>query len=233
MPPSPWPTNSTGNGLRAEQEYRRAIGLNPNYPTAHHWFCTYLYITGQLDNAEREIKRAEELDPLSPIISANLAIIFLLRNETEAAIDQCQKIIQLDPNHISGHDWLGWAYVKEHRYPEAIAEREKVAELSQRSGPQLAGLGYVYALSGRRAEALAILRELETRYDRREIIGQHLAAICYALGDKTRPLPGWKRTSWSTVPSYNTSWNACNLSKFATSPAASISSGEWGSASNG
>jgi TolB-like protein/tetratricopeptide (TPR) repeat protein len=169
---------------QAEQEYRRAISLNPNYPTAHHWFCTYLYITGQLDNAEREIKRAQELDPLSPIISANLAIIYLLRNDTEAAIAQCQKIIQLDPNHISGHDWLGWAYVKEQRYPEAIAEREKVAELSQRSGPQMAGLAYVYALSGRRAEALTILKDLEKSYERREIPGQHLAAICYALGDK-------------------------------------------------
>jgi TolB-like protein/Flp pilus assembly protein TadD len=169
---------------QAEQEYRRAISLNPNYPTAHHWYCTYLYINRQLDNAEREIKRAQELDPLSPIISANLAIIFLLRNDTKAAIEQCQRIIALDPNHISGHDWLGWAYLKERRYPEAIAEREKVVELSQRSGPQLGGLGYVYAMSGRRAEALAILSELEKRYDRREVIGQHLAAICYALGDK-------------------------------------------------
>ena len=137
-----------------------------------------------MDDAEREIKRAQELDPLSPIISANFAIIFLLRNDTKAAIEQCQRIIALDPNHISGHDWLGWAYLKERRYPEAIAEREKVAELSQRSGPQLGGLGYVYAMSGRRAEALAILNELEKKYDRREVIGQHLAAICYALGDK-------------------------------------------------
>jgi adenylate cyclase len=169
---------------QAEQAYRRAISLDPNYPTAHHWFCTYLYITRHLDDAEREIKRAQELDPLSPIISSNFAIIYLLRNETEAAIEQCQKIIQLDPNHISGHDWLGWSYVKALRYPEAISEREKVAELSQRSGPQLGGLGYVYAISGRRPEALAILQELEMKYDRREVIGQHLAAICYALGDK-------------------------------------------------
>jgi TolB-like protein/Flp pilus assembly protein TadD/class 3 adenylate cyclase len=168
----------------AEQEFKRAISLNPNYPTAHHWHGVNFYITGHLDDAEKEIKRAQELDPLSPIISANLAIISLLRNDTNAAIEQCQKIIELDSNHISGHDWLGWAYVKQRRYPEAIAEREKVVELSQRSGPQLSGLGYVYALAGRRDEALAILKELEERYARREAVGQHLAAVYYGLGDK-------------------------------------------------
>jgi Flp pilus assembly protein TadD len=169
---------------QAEKEYQRALSLNDNYPGAHHWFGVYLYITRQLDSSEREIRRAQELDPLSQIISANLAIIFLLRNDTDAAFAQCQKIIQLDPNHISGHDWLGWTYVKQGRYPEAIAEREKVAELSQGSGPQLGGLGYVYALSGRRAEALAILKDLEEKYARGETIGQHVAAIYYGLGDK-------------------------------------------------
>jgi Flp pilus assembly protein TadD len=169
---------------QAEKEYRRAISLNDNYPQAHHWFGVLLYIRRQLDDSEREIRRAQELDPLSQIISANLAIIFLLRNDTNAAFAQCQKIIELDPNHISGHDWLGWTYVKQQRYPEAITEREKVVELSQRSGPQLSGLGYVYALAGRRAEALAILKELDKRHAEREAVGQHLAAVYYGLGDK-------------------------------------------------
>ena len=83
-----------------------------------------------------------------------------------------------------GHDWLGWAYVKQGRYPEAIAEREKVAELSQRSGPQLSGLGYVYAVAGRRAEALAILKDSKRNMAGAKSIGQHLAAIYYGLGDK-------------------------------------------------
>ena len=123
----------------------------------------------------REIRRAQELDPLSPIINANIAITLLFKNDDKAAIEQCQKIIELDPNHISGHDWLSWAYVKQGRYREAIPEREKVAELSQRSGPQLSGLGYVYAMAGRRDEALEILKELEERYGKREAVGQHLA----------------------------------------------------------
>jgi tetratricopeptide (TPR) repeat protein len=170
--------------VQAEQEYRRALSLNENYATAHHWFCVYLEVQGQWEEALREIKRARELDPLSPIIGANFAIIFLAKNDTKAAIEQCQKIIALDPNHISGHDWLGWAYFQEGRLAEAIPEREKVAALSQRSGPQLSGVGYVYAVAGRRNEALGILKELEERYAKGEAIGQHLAAVCDGLGDR-------------------------------------------------
>ena len=44
----------------AEQEFRRAIALNPNYPTAHHWFSSdYLRPQGQLDDALKEAKRAQ------------------------------------------------------------------------------------------------------------------------------------------------------------------------------
>ena len=169
---------------QAEQEFRRAISLNDNYATGHHWFCVYLEVQRQWDDALREIKRAQELDPLSPIIAANFALIYLQKNDIQSAIDQCEKIIAFEPNHISGHDWLGWAYFKQGRLPEAISEREKGAELSQRSGPQLSGVGYVYAIAGRREEALRILKELEDQYAKGLAVGQHLAAVCEGLGDR-------------------------------------------------
>lgn len=167
-----------------EQEFRRAIALNPNYPTAHHWFSLYFNVKGQLDDALREIKRAQELDPLSPIISANVAIVLLRKNEIDAAIEECQRIIEFDPNHPSGYDWLGQAYFKQGRLAEAIVQREKAVELSHRSSPQLSLLACLYAITGRRTEAVGILNELEDRYRRHEAIGQHLAAIYYGLGDE-------------------------------------------------
>jgi len=167
-----------------EQEFRRAIALNPNYPTAHHWFSLYFNVKGQLDDALREIKRAQELDPLSPIISANVAIVLIRKNEIDAAIEECQRIIEFDPNHPSGYDWLGQAYFKQGRLAEAIVQREKAVELSHRSSPQLSLLACLYAITGRRTEAVGILNELEDRYRRHEAIGQHLAAIYYGLGDE-------------------------------------------------
>ena len=61
----------------AENEYRRAIELNPNYPTARHWYAAQLLIQGRLDEALEEIKRAQQLDPLSLGINKDFAVILL------------------------------------------------------------------------------------------------------------------------------------------------------------
>ena len=39
-------------------------------------------------------------------------------------------------------------------------------------------------MSGRRVEALAIIKELEAKYERHEALGQDLAAVYAGLGDK-------------------------------------------------
>jgi tetratricopeptide (TPR) repeat protein len=115
-------------------------------------------------------------------ISANVAIVLLLKNDVDAAIEQCQKIIELNPNHAAGYDWLSQAYLQQGRYPEAIVLREKVVEMSQRSTGQLALLGYLYAVAGRRTDALGVQKELEEKYARREALGQSVAIIYDGLG---------------------------------------------------
>ncbi|MEA2692129.1 MAG: eukaryotic-like serine/threonine-protein kinase, partial [Acidobacteriota bacterium] len=51
-----------------ERELRRALELNPNYATAHHWYWAALVILGRWPEARREIELAHELDPLSLVI---------------------------------------------------------------------------------------------------------------------------------------------------------------------
>ena len=168
----------------AEEEIKRAISLNPNYPTAHHWYAYYFYIKRQFDDAMREIKRAHELDPLSPVISENVANVYLLKNDLNSAVEQCQRTIELDPGFADVHYILGFAYLKRGRNEEATAEFQKAVGLSGRAGTYLGNLGYCYAVTGRRAEALAILKELEEKYARRESTAQFLAGVYTGLGDK-------------------------------------------------
>jgi serine/threonine protein kinase/tetratricopeptide (TPR) repeat protein len=167
-----------------EKEYKRAISLNPNYPTAHHWFSIYFRTKGQLDDSLREINRARELDPLSSVIGQNIAEIYLLKNDPNSAIGQCQRIIELDPNFPGAHDELGFAYLKQRRYEEAVVEFQKTVELSGGASRYQGDLGYCYAVIGRPAEAQAILKELEVKYARREAVGQYLADVYAGLGDK-------------------------------------------------
>src|SRR5712692_5847907 len=83
---------------KADQEFRRAIAANPNYPTAHQWYAECLYSVGRYDEAVAEAKRAQELDPLSPIISGSVAATLLYARKYDDSIEQFKKSMQMDPN---------------------------------------------------------------------------------------------------------------------------------------
>src|SRR5262249_44883303 len=57
----------------AEKEFKRALKLNPNYATAHHWYGIFLVTMRRFDEGMAEIRRASEIDPLSLIISTGLS----------------------------------------------------------------------------------------------------------------------------------------------------------------
>ncbi len=117
----------------AGKEYERAIALNPNYATAHHWYSGYLRDVGRFDEALAESKRAQELDPLSLAINANLANSYLAIGDVNSAIEQGKKVIELEPNYERGHLVLGRGYLKQGRYLEALPELQRAVELSAKS----------------------------------------------------------------------------------------------------
>jgi len=168
---------------QAEEEFKRAIKLSPNYPTAHHWFSLLLLDLGRIDEAMAEIKRAHELDPLSLIIGTTLTYTYLAEGDANSSVAQCKRVIDFDPNFSRAHEYLGLAYLKQQRHSEAIGELQKAVELS-RERRQLRDLGYGYAISGKRTEALNVLKELEGKYEKHEAIAQDLAAVYAGLGEK-------------------------------------------------
>jgi serine/threonine-protein kinase len=97
----------------AERNYKRAIELDPKYPTARHWYSIFLKDMGRYDEATAEIKRASELDPLSSVISVNVVRALLeLQNNPTASTEAALKLIDLDPNFAPGHEYLGLSYFK-------------------------------------------------------------------------------------------------------------------------
>ena len=90
----------------AEQEYQRAIGLNPKYATAHHWYAaSCLAPLGRLDEALEEITLAQSLDPVSSIVARDVAMIHYYRGDFETALEQCDHTIELNP-HFAPAYWL-------------------------------------------------------------------------------------------------------------------------------
>ena len=170
---------------KSEEEYKRAISLNPNYPTAHHWYQLLLRGEGRLDEALTEIKQAVELDPLSPILELNFAQVYFEQNDFDSALIHARRVLELNLNFALGHESFGRVYVKQGRHAEAVAEFEKDVAVD-RTAYALSNLGYVYGVAGRRVEALSVVTELEEKYAKHEALGQYIAAVYVGLGDRDK-----------------------------------------------
>jgi TolB-like protein/DNA-binding winged helix-turn-helix (wHTH) protein len=167
----------------AGAEYRQAIALSPGYATAHLWYAWHLLVTGQAGEGIAEIRKAESLDPLSLIISADLADALCIAHQYDESIRQSKNALELDPNFAVAHYELGQALAQKHLYDEATAEFQKAIALGGHSGAFDSNLAYVYAVTGRKEDALKIVGELENLHDQNPTADANVALIYVGLGD--------------------------------------------------
>lgn len=168
----------------AEKEYKRAIELNPNYETAHHWYALYLAETGRQEEAYAEIKRARELDPTSLMINANAGLIFYFARQYDQAMQEYRETLRMDPNFPQAHLYLGQAYERKGMFAEAIAELQRAVTLSGGKPIMLAALGRSYAVSGKRREARKVLRLLREVAKQTYVSPYYVAALYAGLGQR-------------------------------------------------
>jgi TolB-like protein/DNA-binding winged helix-turn-helix (wHTH) protein/tetratricopeptide (TPR) repeat protein len=163
----------------AERAFALAIRRSPNYSTARQWFAEYLFYSGRFDEASREIQRAHQLDPQSPLINLQLASPDFFAGRFERSIPQVREGLRLEPDSLVGQYMLGTCFLELGRFDEAIAQFERIRSTNL----GLAALGSAYARSGRRDDAVRILRQMLelARLDR--ISAYHLARIYASLGD--------------------------------------------------
>jgi TolB-like protein/Tfp pilus assembly protein PilF len=180
-------SNYEWDRVSSEKEYRRAIELKPNYPTAHHWLGADLSNLKRFDESIAEMKRAEELDPLSPIIGTNLGDMLVLARRYDEAIAQLKRVLLRNPNFEYGHLALSRAYGSKGMYPEAIAEARRALELNYGSSTK-GYLGLWLLRSGNREEALKLLNELKEEAKQNYVQGDTIALIYLGLGDKVEAL---------------------------------------------
>lgn len=175
-------------------EFERAIQLNPNYSTAHHWFSNGPWqALGQFDRAIAEGKRAIELDPLSLICNADLSWVYFNARRYGDAIAQARKTIEMEPGFYLAHQYLGQALQFNDQLAEAIAEYRKGFELSD-DPATLAFLGQACAYAGQRDEAQKILARLTNEAKSRYVQAYSFALMFKALGDKQRAIDELERS---------------------------------------
>ncbi len=172
----------------AEREFRRAIEFNPNSAISHHRYSECLLTRRLFDEAIYELKRAQELDPVSSGGFGGLGHAYLIMRRYDESISYFQKALDLYPNAAFIRAQLAWSYAAKSMYPQALAEYDKIAEpdKSVATENQLVadGLGWVYAVSGRRADALKIAKGFGDLSSHAYVDFYQLATIYAGLGEK-------------------------------------------------
>jgi TolB-like protein/Tfp pilus assembly protein PilF len=165
----------------AEEEFQKAIELNPGCVEAYHWRGTLLSMLGQHAEALREKTKALAMDPLSVVIRTDLARMFYFSRNYDQALEQYQAALDMDPNFSAAHLWRAHAYEQKGMFDQAISELQAGMRLSNDSPFALAKLGHGYALAGRCEEAKAVLKQLHAVARERYVSPYDIAMVHVAL----------------------------------------------------
>ena len=169
----------------AEQEFKRAIELNSNSATAHHWYGDYLANMGRSEQGLRETRKAQELDPLSLIINTTLGWQLYLAHQNDAAAEQLHKVLEMDAKFAPARRLLEEVYAQMGKQKEAVAEREKILSLS--GSPELAAsIEEDFAKSGYRGVLQSWLEGL-TEISKHSYVSPYSIAQAYMrMGEKQK-----------------------------------------------
>jgi TolB-like protein/Flp pilus assembly protein TadD len=152
--------------IAAEEDFKKAIELNPNYAMAHNWYSVLLSLLGRNGEAIERSTRAKELDPLSSRIASSLAVSYYRARQYDRALEEMLKAVELDPGFWATHELMGNIYVAKGMYEDAIKAYETGLSLS---GGRASDAGYAYAVAGESHKAREFIERFEKLSDARSI----------------------------------------------------------------
>lgn len=170
-----------------EREYRRVIELSPGSAIGYHRYGLQLGLRGRFDEALAKIKHAQQLDPLSPENNRFVMVSLLRAGQSDQAMEQARKMLELHPDSFHTHLGLGMAYVQERKYAEAIVELQKASDISGGTASARSLLANAYVGLGNKREAEKILNELK-RLSNPGILAYQIAVVSADLGRNNEAL---------------------------------------------
>jgi TolB-like protein/Tfp pilus assembly protein PilF len=184
-----------GDWAGSEAAFRQAIRLNPGNAEAHHELSMLLLRLRRFDEALREAQLTIHLAPFTPRFEQGLAEVHVFSGQYDAALLAGAKALSRDSTYAAPYVLLAFAYSLKGRFEDA---ERMLASCMPRVcgdiGPPL--LGYVYAVSGRRAQARHIADSLAAQWNAGGTgpgRATDIAQIHAGLGDRERALDWLER----------------------------------------
>jgi TolB-like protein/DNA-binding winged helix-turn-helix (wHTH) protein/lipoprotein NlpI len=166
----------------AADGFKRAIELNPAYPTAYQRYSLYLVAMGRFQESFDQITKARALDPLSISINTSLGWRLYLARQYDRSIEQLRNTLEMDPTYELPHLLLGRAYQQKGDFTRALPEFQKAVELSHNTPLMVSALARANALSGNREQAEKLFAELMAKSKREYVSPFYIAMINAGLG---------------------------------------------------
>jgi serine/threonine-protein kinase len=169
----------------AEALFLKAIQLNPRYSTGRHWYAmSCLVPMSRLDEALEQVLLGQALDPVSAIIARDVAVVHYYRRDFEAALEQCDHAVELNPHFAPAYLTLGLVQEQRRELDEAAAAVRRAVDLAPHSPRMQSALARILAISGKADRAVDTLRTLEELAATRYVSPVEFMATAFAAGDR-------------------------------------------------
>jgi eukaryotic-like serine/threonine-protein kinase len=167
----------------AEDSYRKAVSLRPNYWGVYSAFGKFYSDHGRYGESAEMFRKAIQLAPQNYRGYSNLGGIYLYLGDYPHAVEQLEQSVALRPT-FDAYGNLGAAYFYLRRYENAAATVQKALKMDDKDWTNWGGLGdALYQISNRREEALsAYRRAIELGNDRLKV-NPHDAVILACMAD--------------------------------------------------
>jgi tetratricopeptide (TPR) repeat protein len=187
-----------------EDEFKKAIELDPNDATTHQWYAESLFwLGGREGEALAEITHALQLDPLSLIIRRDFGADHIFIRQYDEAIVICKKLVDENPKFSTAHSCIAEAYWRKRMYSQAIEEYEVESQISgdRDESDYVSAMEKGFRSGGWRG---ALARGIEVLKEQRKTgsSSAYWIASSYAeLGDKDRAFE-WLNTAFQEHDEY-------------------------------
>ena len=173
---------------QVEKELRRALQLNSNYATAHHWYAFYLRFAGRNSEALAEIERARQLDPLSAAVTSDEGFFLYGAGRFEEARARLRQAVELAPDFGWPHATLALIEWESGNTSRAVNEARAALTLDAEDPSVMADAGYVLAVTGHAEEARKLLARVQALVQHGSASPRYAASIELGLGQRQQAL---------------------------------------------
>ena len=168
----------------AEQEFRRAIALDPRDPLTHLWYATAFKAPAWYAVTSREFALAQELDPTSAIVLANKSIWLFETGRQQAGLELARQVERAEPDFPAPHRYLAAMHWYRRDYAAFLDETDKTADLVH--DPLLKRINAAaragFRNGGERGLLMALYLACKAAYQIGQSPGAKLQEVCVRLG---------------------------------------------------